>query len=259
MSPSVGAVVGNVNLAGTQFAATIKIQPHRREHIVSMAETVRVRIMQFFYSTNKQPKRIIVYRDGVSEGEFIRVMNEEMESIRKGCESLSTDYNPKITYIVVQKRHHTRFFCENVRADAVGKGQNIPPGTVVDINVTHPRDFDFYLCSHNGIQGTSRPTHYYVLHDDSGFSADTLQQLTYKLCHLYGRCTRVVSIPAPVYYADLSATRARYHIRSKCNLIETTGSGDQQQQQQPGSSASEQELEAAVVINDNILNRMYFS
>ena len=47
---------------------------------------------------------------------------------------------------------------------------------------------DFH--SHEGIQGTSRPCHYHVLWDDSDFSADELEVLSYYLCHLYSRCTR---------------------------------------------------------------------
>ena len=35
-------------------------------------------------------------------------------------------------------------------------------GTVVDRDVTHPTDHDFYLQSHAGILGTSRPAHYSV-------------------------------------------------------------------------------------------------
>ncbi len=46
-------------------------------------------------------------------------------------------------------------------------------------------------------------------------SSDDLQMITYQLCHMYGRCPRSVSIPAPVYYADLVATRARCHIKKK--------------------------------------------
>ncbi len=64
---------------------------------------------------------------------------------------LSADYRPPITYIVVQKRHHTRFFCRNPR-DTVGKSRNVPPGTTVDTGVVSPDGFDFYLCSHAGIQ-----------------------------------------------------------------------------------------------------------
>ena len=60
-------------------------------------------------------------------------------------------------------------------------------------------------------QGTSRPTHYHILHDDSNFTADELELLTYYMCHLFSRCTRSVSNPAPSYYAHLAAYRARVH------------------------------------------------
>lgn len=63
------------------------------------------------------------------------------------------------------------------------------------------------------MQGTSRPTHYHVLWDDNDFTADELQALSFMLCHLYVRCTRSVSIPAPAYYAHHVAFRARYHLQ----------------------------------------------
>ena len=37
----------------------------------------------------------------------------ELIAIRKACISLEEDYRPGITYIVVQKRHHTRLFCSD--------------------------------------------------------------------------------------------------------------------------------------------------
>lgn len=69
----------------------------------------------------------------------------------------------------------------------------------MDTTVCHVREWDYYLCSHAGIQGTSRPTHYHVLADENGFSTDQLQSLTNSLCYTYQRCTRSVSIgqPAP--------------------------------------------------------------
>lgn len=40
---------------------------------------------------------------------------------------------------------------------------------------------------------------------------DEIQRLTYDLCHLYSRCERSVSYPAPTYYSHLAAFRAREH------------------------------------------------
>lgn len=49
---------------------------------------------------------------------------------------------PKLTFIIVKKRHNTRFFLyEN------NQTTNIPAGTVIDQGIIHPSQFDFYLCS----------------------------------------------------------------------------------------------------------------
>lgn len=61
-------------------------------------------------------------------------------------------------------------------------------------------------------QGTARPTKYHVLYDDAQMPESTLEEITYYLCHLFTRCTRSVSIPAPTYYAHLAAFRIRAYI-----------------------------------------------
>lgn len=102
-----------------------------------------------------------------------------------------------------------------MRRDEGDRIGNCLPGTVVDQEVVHPVEFDFYLQSHAGLLGTSRPAHYYVLYDDNKFSSDELQDLSYKLCHLYARCTRTVSYVPPAYYAHIVAARARFHARGE--------------------------------------------
>ena len=62
------------------------------------------------------------------------------------CQILKLDV--KITVIVVGKRHHVRFFPQTPK-DADRSG-NCPAGTVVDRDITHPTEFDFYLQSHGG-------------------------------------------------------------------------------------------------------------
>ncbi|KAK0407213.1 hypothetical protein QR680_019080 [Steinernema hermaphroditum] len=209
--PSIAAVVGSMDAHPSRYAATVRVQQHRQEIIQDLTYMVRELLVQFYRNTRFKPTRIIVYRDGVSEGQFYNVLQNELRSMREACMMLERGYQPGITFIAVQKRHHTRLFAVD-KKDQVGKANNIPPGTTVDVGITHPTEFDFYLCSHAGIQGTSRPSHYHVLWDDNNLSADELQQLTYQMCHTYVRCTRSVSIPAPAYYAHLVAFRARYHL-----------------------------------------------
>ncbi|XP_062507547.1 protein argonaute-2-like [Corticium candelabrum] len=210
--PSIAAVVGSIDNKACKYACQVRSQASKKEIITELQGMVRELLVEYFKRTNLKPTRVIFYRDGVSEGQFSEVLVEELRAIQRACSSLEVNYRPGITMVVVQKRHHTRFFPVDKR-DGVGKSGNIPPGTVVDRVVVHPIQFDFFLCSHQGIQGTSRPTYYHVLWDDNNFTADDLQMLTYQLCHVYVRCTRSVSLPAPVYYAHLAAYRARCYPR----------------------------------------------
>ena len=39
----------------------------------------------------------------------MHVLQHELTAIREACIKLEPDYKPGITFIVVQKRHHTRY------------------------------------------------------------------------------------------------------------------------------------------------------
>lgn len=207
-SPSIASVVASVDLAGSRYRALHRNQKHRQEIIADLKAMTKEHLLEFRRCTNAKPVKIIFYRDGVSEGQFDAVRQEEIGAMQAACMELDREYQPRITFIVVQKRHHTRFFPMSEH-DAVGRGKNVPPGTTVDTVITHPSQHDFYLCSHASIQGTSRPCHYHVIWDDSDFGADDLQLFTYQLCHMFWRCNRSVSYPAPTYYAHRDAAHAR--------------------------------------------------
>ncbi|KAL9247582.1 hypothetical protein vseg_021000 [Gypsophila vaccaria] len=219
---SIAAVVASMDWPDvTKYKGLVCAQGHREEIIQDLYKEVdgkhsgmiRELLISFYKNTGEKPKRIIFYRDGVSEGQFAHVLLHEMDAIRKACATLEAGYLPPVTFVVVQKRHHTRLFAADT--SLTDKSGNIMPGTVVDTKICHPSEFDFYLCSHAGIQGTSRPTHYHVLLDENNFSADLLQLLTNSLCYTYARCTRSVSVVPPAYYAHLAAFRARYYMEGR--------------------------------------------
>ena len=99
----------------SRYSATVRLQPHRQEVIQELAGMVRDLLMQFYRSTHFKPTRIIYYRDGVSEGQFATVLAHELRAIREACMKLEIGYQPGITFVVVQKRHHTRLFCADKR------------------------------------------------------------------------------------------------------------------------------------------------
>lgn len=257
--PSIAAVVASIDAHPSRYCASVRVQRHRQEAIEDLTNMVKDLMLEFYKATTYKPVRIIVYRGGISEGQFQPVLTRELKAIREACVKLEDNYQPGISYVVVQKRHHTRLFCRQ-SGDKCGKSGNIPAGTTVDMGICHPTEFDFYLCSHAGIQGTSRPSHYHVLWDDNEFTADELQNLTYQLCHTYVRCTRSVSIPAPAYYAHLVAYRARYHLVDKDydsgegSLISGTSSS-----RDVTDISQYQSMAKAIQVHQNTFGSMYFA
>lgn len=266
VKPSIAAVVGSLDGFPSRYKASVRVQEAktkdgtetetRQEIIIDLKDMVKELLRAFYKNTGgKKPEKIIFYRDGVSEGEFNKVVNDELKQVRQACEDISIgeEYKPSITFIVVGKRHHTRFAPVD-RREGVGKHANIPPGTTVDTDVVHPVEFDFFMCSHTGIQGTSRPAHYTVLWDDNNFSADDLQTLTYYLCHTYVRCTRSISIPCPVMYAHLAAYRAKQYLIAKTEEMSSSSSETSEQKE----TIVKESIRQAVKVVQDMQNTMYF-
>ncbi|KAL9541442.1 hypothetical protein MBANPS3_009125 [Mucor bainieri] len=244
-SPSIAAITASMDPQATKFVSSISYQDGRTEIIKDMAGMVKKMLIAFYKQNKQKPAQIIFYRDGVSEGQFQAVLDEEVSAVRAACESLEKTYRPTLTFVVVQKRHHARFF--PIQRDDSDKNGNCLPGTVVDTNIVHPFEFDFYLQSHTAIKGTARSAKYIVIHDDNKFTADALQELTYRLCYVYGRSSCAVSVVPAAYYADIVAGRGRLHSRGGDWSGASTNTDDAETQK--ASYAS---------VNPKLHNTMYY-
>lgn len=99
-----------------------------------------------------------------------------------------------------------------VNNPSFGRMMNVFPGTVVDKVICHPKMKEFFLVSHESGLGTAKPAKYIVIKDDSNVKLEDIQKLTYNLCHLFPRCNKAVSYPAPAYLAHLAAARGKVYI-----------------------------------------------
>ncbi|KAH6927291.1 hypothetical protein HPB50_001252 [Hyalomma asiaticum] len=230
LQPSVAAIVASIDDRASRYVASIRLQQKskgkKRVEIIEEMEVMVKDLFEVYKNENrmKSPKAILFYRDGVSEGEFAQVYSEELTLLKGACKQAFRT-QPSITFLTVQKRHRTRFALES-GAGSGTKLVNVPPGTVVDTTITRPRlprsqDREFFMCSHTPIRGTARPAHYHVIGDDNAFDDETLQKITYSLCHVYARCDKPVSIPTPVYYAHLAAARASCYMRAHAQNTST--------------------------------------
>ncbi|KAG1858414.1 Piwi domain-containing protein [Suillus subalutaceus] len=203
--PSVASLVYSFDRYAARYEAMMSVQHPRQEKIDELRKLVYRAIYEFGERNRQAPVRIIFFRDGLSEGEYALTGKEEIEDITGAIDDIWRDKHlkdgkPELTFIVVGKRHHVRFFPKNKNeADRSG---NCPAGFVADQGVGNPAVRDFYLQSHGGLLGTSRPSHYITLRDDIyKHNTDDLQELAFTLCHAYARATRSVSIPAPIVCA----------------------------------------------------------
>ncbi|KAE9392991.1 Piwi-domain-containing protein [Gymnopus androsaceus JB14] len=217
MSPllHLSSAVSTANLV--HYIPRMSVQRSRQEIIAGLYEMVSSIIKDYIdYQKNVEkklpqdfkPKRLIFFRDGVSEGQFAEVKEKEVEILKKVCDDLKISPPPKITFLVVGKRHHYRYVFPSERKQQRRSGSLVvtvllEPSSTKEF--THPLEFDWYLQSHGGLLGTSRSAHY----TDNKFTADALQAICYGLCYIYARSTRSVSIPAPM--PTLSVQRAKNH------------------------------------------------
>ncbi|GJN92536.1 hypothetical protein Rhopal_005566-T1 [Rhodotorula paludigena] len=235
LAPSVAALVGSLDATCSIYGSAITIQPSRLEVVACMNEMVIKLLKQFEDKHGLLPERLIMLRDGISEGQFPQVIATEVAAIRLACEHFGPDYKPALTFITCGKRHKISLFPkERVNADA--KTGNVRSGTTVDTEIVSPFTFDWYTQSHASLLGTGRSSHYTVLLDDSGFSADQLQQLVFNLCFTYARATRAVSVATPAFYASRLCTRAQLLLKREDDdtttvLSSTSGSSEERLRQ----------------------------
>jgi len=215
-SPSIAAVVANVDDTFAQFPAALRIQKSKQEMVTDLTAMLTERLLLFEKKSRALPERIFVYRDGVSEGQYDSVLETELPQILKAFDRFSTKerkkpYRPTLSIIICGKRHNVQLYPTS-RQNAQGAGANTRPGTVVDKGITGVFDFDFYLQAHAGIQGTVKATHYVVIYDENALTADEIQQGTHHASYLYARATKGVSLIPAAYYADLACERARCYL-----------------------------------------------
>ncbi|KAL2075034.1 hypothetical protein VTL71DRAFT_8814 [Oculimacula yallundae] len=214
--PSMAGVVATVGSDVFHYLASARLQEGGQEHIESLDSMIEERLEAYLKWDEEVPDHILFYRDGVSESQFGMIKQKELPLIRAGCirwgkKQGKDNWTPKITLLVVGKRHHTRFFPPV--AGSTAKDKNFQSGLVVDTVITSPYKCDFYLQSHDCALGTARTAHYIVITNESDYKMDQLQEVTCKLCFLSARATKALSVCTPARYADILCDRLRCYMK----------------------------------------------
>ncbi|XP_054353972.2 piwi-like protein 2 isoform X2 [Pongo pygmaeus] len=137
---SVVGFVASINLTLTKWYSRVVFQmPH--QEIVDSLKLCLVGSLKKFYEVNHcLPEKIVVYRDGVSDGQLKTVANYEIPQLQK-CFEAFENYQPKMVVFVVQKKISTNLY--------LAASQNFvtpTPGTVVDHTITSCEWLTFKMC-----------------------------------------------------------------------------------------------------------------
>jgi len=263
--PSIAGLVGSLDRNFVKYVARCSPQPSRLERIQDIGPMLQGLFRAFYENSNKiLPARIIFFRDGLSEGEFRVVAEAEIQEIKDAIKEtwkLVSDKlpPPKLIYITAIKRHHIRLAPEQPN-QGDRKSGNVFPGTTTGDDFAQPGSDDFFLVSHRGLLGTSRPTHYNVLLNEDSISVDDLKSFSNALCYDFARATCAVSQVTPVYYAHLVCKRSRIHLgptfREDASEVATNASSV------PPAEAAAELYERVrrdwKHVNKVMLNEMYF-
>uniref|UniRef100_A0A8P4KP93 Piwi like RNA-mediated silencing 1 n=1 Tax=Dicentrarchus labrax TaxID=13489 RepID=A0A8P4KP93_DICLA len=210
---SIGALVASLNQGMSRWFSKCVLQHKGQEIMDGLKMALTGALKDYLKFNNCLPSRIIVYRDGVGDGQLHSVVNYEVAQIMDSIKSMGHDYMPKLSVVVVKKRISSRFF-----AYIGGRVDNPPPGTIIDTEVTRPEWYDFYIVSQAVRIGSVSPTHYNVVYDTSGLKPDHMQRLTYKLCHMYYNWQGIIRVPAPCQYAHKLAFLVGQSIHREPNM-----------------------------------------
>eukprot|EP01071_Lankesteria_metandrocarpae_P006449 Lankesteria_metandrocarpae@DN4359_c0_g1_i1.p1 len=208
-TPSVAAVVSSFMSNWGEFDHTTTLAMPPKTEIIQNFKGIITKILDDCEDLKgKRPGHVFYLRDGVSDGHFHKIVTDELIPIHDAFKSKGWQV-PKITCVVVQKRHKFRLFPKDIRDT-----KNVEPGTFV-LDLKHPSGFpNFWLVPHSSPKGTARPSRYFVLRNDLLVSEQIIGQVCYQYCYLFQRFTGSVSYPAPVYNAHLAAERGKQHIQA---------------------------------------------
>ncbi|XP_009955581.1 PREDICTED: piwi-like protein 1, partial [Leptosomus discolor] len=211
---SIAGFVASMNQTMTRWFSRCVVQGRGQELVDGLKGCLQTALRDWFKWNKCLPSRIVVYRDGVGDGQLSTLVDYEVPQFLDCMKSVGRDYNPRLSVIVVKKRVNTRFF-----AQSGGALTNPPPGTVVDVAVTRPEWYDFFIVSQTVRDGCVAPTHYNVIYDTSKLKPDHMQRLTYKLCHMYYNWPGVIRVPAPCQYAHKLAFLVGQSIHREPNQL----------------------------------------
>lgn len=182
-----------INKDLTKFHSNYYYQPRSTDHSVRMNNIIADCLSAYGKINGFLPEEIIILKTGSCEGEKFESSSREIKDVLTLMKEMN-GYNPRLTYLNVDKSSSQKFFSNH-------KGVCNPGhGTLINNKVVSS-NYDFYLISQHCNKGTVKPAHYEVLYSDSAMEEGVLQELMYVQSFNYMNWSGSVRVPSVLQYA----------------------------------------------------------
>uniref|UniRef100_A0AC34FXS4 Piwi domain-containing protein n=1 Tax=Panagrolaimus sp. ES5 TaxID=591445 RepID=A0AC34FXS4_9BILA len=193
-----------------------------REEIVeqnSLARYIEIQLKEALKYRNEIEK-IIVIRDGVDEGRFSKVVEEEVKAIKSATKNLGINA-AKFVVFLVNKKTNARHF-KNDESSIT----SMTPRSFVSFG-TRYKFKQFFMTPHRSITGTAVSPLVTILLDEIGITKAEAQEFLLGLTYLHQIVNSPISIPAPMNQADETSFRGQYLYRHVTRNGDETRSNDE--------------------------------
>jgi len=206
---SVLAMVATLDTRCTEYYSRVVFQAPHQESADALKSVYTQGLAAFFEENHDWPDRVVIFRDGISDGQLDTIKGHEVVQLKETTMSLCKRA-VKFSYVVVQKRINERIFALNNNHP-----ENPGPGTIVDHTITRRFLYDFFLVSQLVRQGTVTPSHFIVLEDCGENNPDLMQRFAFVLAFMYFNWPGTIRGPAMCQYAHKLAMLVGQHLNAE--------------------------------------------
>jgi aubergine-like protein len=163
----------------------------------AMVELTLSCINAYFDRNKRYPKEIIIFFNSCT-GDQVSIyhqlyFNIVMPKIKEILKAVS------LTGIMVNVQSSERFFVESKESY-----KNVPAGTLINQAMVSEY-YDFFLISQQSNRGSTVPSHYRVIFNESKIEEEALEELIYSQCFNYANWTGSIKVSAILQYAKKCA------------------------------------------------------
>uniref|UniRef100_A0A914QUK3 Piwi domain-containing protein n=1 Tax=Panagrolaimus davidi TaxID=227884 RepID=A0A914QUK3_9BILA len=181
------------------FAQTIRKELIDQRPLTYFTEKLLSHVQKF-----RAIKTIVLLRDGVSEGQYSKVLEEEIGAIKKAAKNLKLDV--KVVAFIVTKNGNVRHFYHSNNGGI--EWESMPHGSFINFGTRYGFQ-QFYMTAHRSLIGTAKTIMITKICDEIGISLHEAQEFLLGLTYLHQIVSSPISLPTPINQAEAIAQRGQ--------------------------------------------------